>query len=188
MRFPNIPILQNVIVCLCNLRSTYFLYQIKTKYYPTMKTTILLLISTCLIPLLFNACSTDSGYNTWKSNNPGPSGAANPYGVPRAGGEVGSYPQAPTSPTNPAYQTLPPIGQAAHAPTAPAQSTAALTNDLSTNTTAPATTSTTYTVVAGDSLWGIARKNNTSVGAIQSANALSNTTIQVGQRLTIPGN
>jgi LysM repeat protein len=48
--------------------------------------------------------------------------------------------------------------------------------------------STTYTVVSGDSLWGIARKNGTSVEAIQSANGLSNTTIRIGQQLTIPSN
>lgn len=151
-----------------------------------MKTTILLLVSVCLSPLLFNACSTGSGYNDWKSNNPGPSGAANPYGVPRAGGEAGSYPQAPTSPANAAYQPLPPIGQAG--PATPPQSTAALTNDLAANTVAPPSATTTYTVVAGDSLWGIARKHNTSVEAIQSANALSNTLIQVGQQLNIPSN
>ena len=127
-----------------------------------MKITVLLTIA-CLTPSLFNACSTGSGYSEWKSNNPGPSGGANPYGVPRAGGEPGSYPQAP-------------------------QSTAALTNDLAASNPTPAGATTTYTVVAGDSLWGIARKNNTSVQAIQSANALSNTTIQVGQRLTIPAN
>ncbi len=151
-----------------------------------MKTTILLLISSCLTPLLFNACSTGSGYSEWRSNNPGPSGAANPYGVPRAGGETGSYPQASTPPTNAAYQPLPPIGQTA--PVSPPQATAALTNDLSNSNVAPARTTSTYTVVPGDSLWGIARKNNTSVEAIQSANSLTNTTIQVGQRLNIPSN
>lgn len=155
-------------------------------HYPTMKTTLLLLTSTFLAPLLFNACSTGSGYSQWRSNNPGPSGGANPYGVPRAGGEPGSYPQAPQSTTNAAYQPLPPINQAA--PASPPQSTTALTNDLATSSQAPVSASSTYTVAAGDSLWGIARKNNTSVEAIQSANALSSTVIQVGQRLTIPAN
>ena len=53
---------------------------------------------------------------------------------------------------------------------------------------APTTASTTYTVVSGDSLWGIARKNGTSVEAIQSANGLSSTTIRIGQQLNIPSN
>ena len=189
LRFPNILILQSLIICLCNGELGHCTHQTKTNDYPTMKTTILLLLSICLAPLLFNACSTGSGYNEWKSNNSGPSGAANPYGVPRAGGEAGSYPQAPTSPANAAYQPLPPIGQAGQASAAtPPQATAALTNDLAANTIAPPSATTTYTVVAGDSLWGIARKHSTSVQAIQSANALTNTTIKIGQRLNIPSN
>ena len=154
-----------------------------------MKTATLLLIATCLTPLLFSACSTGSGYSNWKSNNPGPSGAANPYGVPRAGGEVGSYPQAPTSAENAPYQTLPAIVQAAPPASAPSASapTLAPADTLATPST-PITASTTYTVVSGDSLWGIARKYSTSIEAIQSANGLNNTTIRIGQQLTIPGN
>jgi LysM repeat protein len=53
---------------------------------------------------------------------------------------------------------------------------------------APVTISARHTVVAGDSLWGIARKYNTSVEAIQSANQLSDTLIRVGETLDIPGN
>ena len=152
-----------------------------------MKTATLLLIATCLAPLLFSACSTGSGYSNWKSNNPGPSGAANPYGVPRAGGELGSYPQAPTAPTSPEnapYQPLPPIAHAG----SPAALSAAPSLAPSNTLDSPTTASTTYTVVPGDSLWGIARKNGTSVEAIQSANGLSSTTIRIGQQLNIPSN
>ena len=152
-----------------------------------MKTATLLLIATCLAPLLFSACSTGSGYSNWKSNNPGPSGAANPYGVPRAGGELGSYPQAPTAPTSPEnapYQPLPPIAHAG----SPAAPSAAPSLAPSNTLDSPTTASTTYTVVPGDSLWGIARKNGTSVEAIQSANGLSSTTIRIGQQLNIPSN
>ncbi len=152
-----------------------------------MKTATLLLIATCLTPLLFSACSTGSGYSNWKSNNPGPSGAANPYGVPRAGGELGSYPQAPTAPTSPEnapYQPLPPIAHAG----SPAAPSAAPSLAPSNTLDSPTTASTTYTVVPGDSLWGIARKNGTSVEAIQSANGLSSTTIRIGQQLNIPSN
>tara|TARA_B110000285_G_scaffold9033_1_gene9165 strand:- start:1579 stop:2037 length:459 start_codon:yes stop_codon:yes gene_type:complete len=152
-----------------------------------MKTATLLLIATCLAPLLFSACSTGSGYSNWKSNNPGPSGAANPYGVPRAGGELGSYPQAPTAPTSPEnapYQPLPPITHAG----SPAAPSAAPSLAPSNTLDSPTTASTTYTVVPGDSLWGIARKNGTSVEAIQSANGLSSTTIRIGQQLNIPSN
>ena len=155
-----------------------------------MKTATLLLIATCLTPLLFSACSTGSGYSNWKSNNPGPSGAANPYGVPRAGGELGSHPQAPTAPTSPEnapYQPLPPITHAG-SPAAPAAAPSLAPSNAIDSSPTPTTASTTYTVVSGDSLWGIARKNGTSVEAIQSANGLSSTTIRIGQQLNIPSN
>ncbi|MCY6355004.1 LysM peptidoglycan-binding domain-containing protein [Clostridium sp. ZS2-4] len=44
----------------------------------------------------------------------------------------------------------------------------------------------TYTVVSGDSLWKISLKFNTTVDAIMQANNLTNTTIYIGQALTIP--
>ncbi len=43
-----------------------------------------------------------------------------------------------------------------------------------------------YTVASGDTLYGIARKNGTSVNALKSANGLSSDTIRIGQRLVIP--
>src|SRR5690606_24218543 len=55
-------------------------------------------------------------------------------------------------------------------------------------TPAVVTSSTTYTVVAGDTLGGIAARHGTTVNAIVSANNLGSTSlIRVGQRLTIPG-
>ena len=155
-----------------------------------MKTATLLLIATCLTPLLFSACSTGSGYSNWKSNNPGPSGAANPYGVPRAGGELGSYPQAPAAPASPEnapYQPLPPITHTGSSAAPAAAPSLAPSNTIDSSPT-PIPSATTYTVVSGDSLWGIARKNGTSVEAIQSANGLSSTTIRIGQQLNIPSN
>lgn len=44
-----------------------------------------------------------------------------------------------------------------------------------------------YTVQAGDTLWGIARKHNLSVDQLKQANQLTSNTIAVGQTLTIPG-
>lgn len=45
----------------------------------------------------------------------------------------------------------------------------------------------TYTVVTGDSLSAIAKKFNTTVNAIKSANNLTRDMIYIGQKLTIPG-
>ncbi len=43
-----------------------------------------------------------------------------------------------------------------------------------------------YTVVAGDSLWEIARRNKTTVEALKATNNLKDNTIRVGQVLKIP--
>jgi LysM repeat protein len=50
------------------------------------------------------------------------------------------------------------------------------------------TPTTTYTVVAGDSLWMIAKKHGTTVNDLARANKLtSNSKLSVGQKLLIPG-
>jgi LysM repeat protein len=51
---------------------------------------------------------------------------------------------------------------------------------------APATSSS-YTVVAGDSLYTIARRHGTTVDALRRANRLTSDRLQIGQVLTIPG-
>ena len=69
---------------------------------------------------------------------------------------------ATTAPTNP---TTPPAG----------------------NSNNGSTTSGTYTVVSGDSLWAIANKNGVSVANLKAWNNLTTDTIFVGQKLTIKG-
>ena len=46
----------------------------------------------------------------------------------------------------------------------------------------------TYTVKAGDTLWGISQQFNTTVSHLQSTNHINGSTIYVGQTLTISGN
>ena len=43
-----------------------------------------------------------------------------------------------------------------------------------------------YTVVAGDNLYQIARRYNTSVNAIKNANNLISDSLSIGQKLIIP--
>jgi len=45
-----------------------------------------------------------------------------------------------------------------------------------------------YTVVAGDSLWSIAQRFNTTVEEIKSLNNLTSNLLSIGQQLRIPGN
>ncbi|MCD8511431.1 MAG: LysM peptidoglycan-binding domain-containing protein [Bacillus sp. (in: Bacteria)] len=53
--------------------------------------------------------------------------------------------------------------------------------------TQPAPANSTYTVVGGDTLSGIAARTGTTVQAIRTANNLTSDLIRVGQTLTIPG-
>jgi peptidoglycan endopeptidase LytF len=55
-----------------------------------------------------------------------------------------------------------------------------------TTTPAPINQNTTYKVVAGDSLYKIAKQFNTTIDAIKQANNLTGDTIYIGQTLTIP--
>nr|WP_309099192.1 LysM peptidoglycan-binding domain-containing protein [Fredinandcohnia onubensis] len=62
-------------------------------------------------------------------------------------------------------------------------------NPAPTVTQEPQTTQTqgsTYTIVAGDSLWGIAQKFGTTVSTLKSANNLTSDALQIGQTLTLP--
>jgi len=106
-----------------------------------------------------------------------PDATANPYGVPGAN-------QPNYDPNAAAYQPIAPINQPANvpgpAPTLPTTPTTPATP------TAPVAAASTHAVVPGDSLWGLARKYKVSVEAIQQANGLTGTQINVGQTINIP--
>ena len=44
----------------------------------------------------------------------------------------------------------------------------------------------TYEVVSGDSLWSIAKKNNTTVDKLKTVNNLTSNELSIGQILVIP--
>ena len=52
--------------------------------------------------------------------------------------------------------------------------------------TSSSSSSNTYTVKSGDSLWSIANKYNTTVNELKSLNNLTSNTLQIGQVLTLP--
>ena len=147
-----------------------------------MRITTILPLVAALAPILISSCSLDPEYREWKKKQKSAAepamGTTNPYGVPQASGDAGSYnPQAPGAAP---YQPLPGVAQPA-APVTPAPYPAPAAP------TAPAAGGVSHTVVAGDSLWGLARKYGTTIEAIQAANALTTTSIRTGQTLTIPG-
>lgn len=75
-----------------------------------------------------------------------------------------------------------PVSASAPAPTTVAESSFSGPS----TTTSGGTTLVTYEVKAGDSLYGIAKKYGTTVKAIQSANGLKTTRINVKQKLKVP--
>ncbi|NWK54046.1 LysM peptidoglycan-binding domain-containing protein [Verrucomicrobiaceae bacterium N1E253] len=142
-----------------------------------MKTTTTITITAGLACLAFSACGTnDPEYKAWKEQQAAQS-SGNQYGVPQAGGESGVYtpsgaaPYQPLPGVNPAPSPQPPLGSDPATAAAPA---------------APTGPTTAHKVVAGDSLWALAKKYGTSVESIQAANGMNDNTIRIGQTLNIP--
>lgn len=108
-------------------------------------------------------------YGQAPASNPYGQAATNPYGaVPQtpAANPYGSYEQPQTSTTPPASPYSSP----------PAYSGGA----------AAGGSGRTVTVKSGDTLTSIARRNNTSISALRSANTLSGDLIRIGQKLNLP--
>lgn len=103
--------------------------------------------------------------------------SADPYYGPSGGGSSyggGDYPDVqPAAPPAPSYDS----GGYTAPPPAPSYSG---------GTPSGSGGGSSHTVVSGDTLFSLARRYNTTVSAIKSANGLSSDLIRVGQTLTIP--
>ncbi len=146
-----------------------------------MKKTIALL-SLASVAFL-SSCAMDPGYRAYKQeqkakaqslvNNPygapqSPTDGANPFAVPQGGAPMQPLPPIPGGNPSPVVggpmMNIPANGQVA-------PFTGAMI---------------THVVVAGDTIWGLAKKYGVSQYEILSANNLSSNTIQIGQKVLIP--
>jgi len=151
----------------------------------------LTLCSAIGLSLIFASCSAlDPDYAAYKkqkeaeaaSGSQSPFGpSSDPYGTP--GGETGNY--VPYQPLPGVNDPVPP----APAPISPLGNTPGPTPLPTPASGAPlAGTTQPHIVVKGDSLWGLAKRFQTTPEAIRAANGLSGDTIQTGQTLQIPSN
>ena len=136
------------------------------------------------LSVVFVSCSAlDPDYAEYKklkaaqANSQSPYGQIDDFGVPGAGPEGAPYQPLPTVlNTPPAPVPIPPLpgGSPAPIPSFPEG--------------VPVANTVPHNVARGDSLWGLAKRYNTTVEAIQAANGISGTNIQTGQTLQIPNN
>ena len=132
-----------------------------------MKATLLL-----LVPVSFLVSCTSNQSQVGDPVAP-PVSVADQYGVPQA--------QAPYQPVEPINPPAAPVPSGVPAPAGvpdPNVRPPVASPDLNGNV---------YTIKTGDSLWGIARKFDTSVEALKEANGLAKDTIIAGSTLIIPG-
>lgn len=143
---------------------------------------------------------TDGGYNPYPTDSGGV--------VHNSSSLLPSNNYGRTVPPPPAGYTPPPIPSSSASttrsvasttprPTPPKPSVSSSTTKKSTASTSKAKSSTTakaapkrsggtHTVVSGDTLWGIARKNNTTVDKLKAANGLSSDKLKIGIKLKLP--
>ena len=133
---------------------------------------------------VFVSCSAlDPDYAEYKklkaaqATSQSPYGQIDDFGVPGAGPEGAPYQPLPTVlNTPPAPVPIPPLPGGSPAPIPSLPEGVPVANTIPHN------------VARGDSLWGLAKRYNTTVEAIQAANGISGTNIQTGQTLQIPNN
>lgn len=158
-----------------------------------------------LMPLLIVSCKNtkSTGYEDPYAANFATDGGYNPY--PGSGGGGGGYEQpapavsepAYVAPTTPSYEAPPATDNYAfEAPSKPAPTVSKpKTSSSSSSTVKKKPTSTaakksssgrTHTVTKGDTLYGLALKNKTTVAKIKAANGMSSDMIRLGQKVKIP--
>jgi LysM repeat protein len=123
---------------------------------------------------------TDGGYNPYPGQ-PGIASSGVPsYEPPPAPIEADPYAfSAASSPKPSSSSASRPSSSSSSRPTTPKKTTAS-------KSTTTAKKSSSYTVVRGDTLYGIARKKGSTVAKIKAANGLKSDVIRIGQVLRIP--
>jgi LysM repeat protein len=132
-------------------------------------------LSAAIVVVALAACAPkQAGYDT-----PGS------YGTPD-GGHAANVPYQPIEPVNPTYDT-PAAYEESSAPSATAGPVVPPTPGAATPA-APAAghAATTHTVVAGDTLGGIALKYKVPMASIMKANNMTKDTVVLGRKLVIP--
>ena len=134
-------------------------------------------------------------YNDPYVSNYGNDGGYNPYpglpGTAQTGGGVPAYepPPAPVEADPYAFNapsSPPPRSSASSSSGSSASRTTTAKKTTSSKSTAKKSSGSSYKVVSGDTLYGIARKRGTSVAKIKAANGLKSDLIRPGQVLRIP--
>jgi len=157
-----------------------------------MKPTIQLLsVSTVL---LFASCAQpekDPEYEAYKAkkeaeeqaaaaieaNNPSQPELPGNYSIPNNNGVTGTIDNAPYQQITP--PNLPPINGAGTLQDP-------LANPGGFNSPVQSGNTISHTIVGGDTLWGLARQYNTSIGEIKAVNGMTSDTILKGQSILIP--
>ena len=145
--------------------------------------------SSAISLLSLSSCALDPGYRAYQakqktaaaanSTTGSISSATNPYGVPQASNEVGSYAPPLSTGGEVPFQPIPGITQTQSSTNVPSTTATQVTPN-------PSSGGSSYEVVPGDSLWKISRQFGSTVEAIQAANGLTTTGIRSGQTLIIP--
>ncbi|MCX6877058.1 MAG: LysM peptidoglycan-binding domain-containing protein [Verrucomicrobia bacterium] len=112
---------------------------------------------------------------------------SNPYGTPHGdqAPTISNTPYQPGQPANPIYDTPPAYEESTATPVAPATPNVLPPTTPATGGASPRGT-TVHTVVARDTLSGIADKYKVPMASIKKANGMTKDTVVLGKKLVIP--